>query len=162
MLVELDRGVVPPERILLKDWLDWWIADHIIPNRSQATREPYEGIIRRYLKPNLGNVQLGKITPLQAQSLETQLLADGLAPQTVGMVHNVLSGVFRRAMRLELVGRNPVSLVSAPTFRKHDAEAPPIETVAEILRIAEASSIRYTPASTYWPTRGCAGARRWH
>ena len=107
-------------------------------------------------------MQLGKITPLQAQSLETQLLADGLAPQTVGMVHNVLSGVFRRAMRLELVGRNPVSLVSAPTFRKHDAEAPPIETVAEILRIAEASSIRYTPASTYWPTRGCAGARRWH
>ena len=64
ILVELDRGITPPERILLKDWLDRWMADHIIPNRSQATRERYEGIIRRTLKPKLGELELAKLTPL--------------------------------------------------------------------------------------------------
>ena len=137
ILVELDRGIAPPARILLGDWLDRWMANHINPNRSQATRERYEGVIRRTLKPILGNVDLAKLTPLQVQSLETQLLADGLAPKTVGMVHNVLSGAYRQAMRLELVGRNPVSLVSARTVRKHEAEAPPIEAIAEMLRLAE-------------------------
>ena len=138
ILVELDRGITPPERILLKDWLDRWMADHIIPNRSQATRERYEGIIRRTLKPKLGELELAKLTPLQVQSVETQLLAEGLGPKTVGMVHNVLSGAYRQAMRLELIGRNPVALVSAPTVRKTEAVAPPIEAVTEVLGIAEA------------------------
>ena len=136
LLVDLDRGIQPPERILLKDWLDRWMADHIIPNRRQATRERYEGIIRRYLKPNLGNLELGKVTPLQVQDMETKLLAEGMAPKSVGMVHNVLSGAYRQAMRLELIGRNPVSLVSPPTVHNKEAEAPPVEAVAEMLTFA--------------------------
>ena len=36
----LDRGIdLPAENILLRDWLDRWIADVITPHRRQRTKE---------------------------------------------------------------------------------------------------------------------------
>ena len=67
LLVEFDRGVIPPTPILLRDWLARWMGERIIPNRSGATAERYEGIIRRQIVPHLGHRQLDKITPLQIQ-----------------------------------------------------------------------------------------------
>ena len=46
--------------------------------------------------------------------METKLLADGLSPKSVELAHTVLSGVYRDAMRMELLFRNPVSLAARP------------------------------------------------
>ena len=136
LLAELDRGVKPPERVLLKDWLQTWVTVHVATNRSATTVERYDGIIRRHIVPALGYVELSKLTPLQVQSLENRLLQEGMAPKSVVMVHAVLSGAYRYAMRMEVVSRNPVALVSAPSIRKREIQPPPVEVVAEMLHIA--------------------------
>ena len=137
LLAELERGVKPPERVLLKDWLQTWVTEHVATNRSATTVERYEGIMRRQIVPALGHIELSKLTPFQVQSLENRLLQEGMAPKSVVIVHAVLSGAYRYAMRMEVVSRNPVALVSAPSIRKREIQPPPVEVVAEMLHIAK-------------------------
>ena len=53
------------------------------------------------------------------------------------MVHNVFRGALRHAVRMELISRNPVALVSPPPIPKAEAEAPEIEAVKRLLETGE-------------------------
>ena len=120
ILSEMDRGVTPTKtNYTVGAWLDKWMQDKIIPNLKPKTIDRYEGIIRRHLKPNLGHIKLAKLTPVQVQNLETKLLTGQLNPKGkemdpkgVELVHGVLNGAMKHALKLELISRNPVSLVS--------------------------------------------------
>ena len=71
ILADMDRGIVPPERILLRVWLQRWHTERTISNRwTQATIERYECIIRRHLVPNLGHVPLAELRPAQVREVE--------------------------------------------------------------------------------------------
>ena len=134
----MDRGIVPPERILLRDWLQRWHTERTISNRwTQATIEPYECIIRRHLVPNLGHVPLAELRPAQVREVEANLVADGLSPRTVELVHTVLSGAYRDALQMEMVFRSPVSLVSPPAAKPSEIIPPSVETARALLRLAE-------------------------
>ena len=90
------------------------------------------------------------------------MLERGYAPKTIANVHNVLSGAMKHALRMELVNRNPVSMVSAPSTRKQiKVPPPPIEVVSRLLRIAEDTEHPLFPCIHSLPTPECVGARRW-
>ena len=96
LLTSLDQGIaLPAEKILLRDWLDQWMQEIIAPNRRQRTKERYQGIITRHIKPAIGHVQLTKLAPSHVQALESQLSAQGMAAEGVGLVHRVLSGAMK-------------------------------------------------------------------
>ena len=168
ILTELDRGIAPPqERYKLAQWLDQWMTDVIIPNRRQSTIDRYEGAIRLHIGPHLGNVAIAKLSPRQVQALESKLLQDGMAPRGVQMIHNVLSGALKHALRMELISRNPVAAVSAPAVPKVQTFSPEIHQVLALLATARADEhYRYL-----WPCihliaytgmrRGEALALRW-
>lgn len=142
ILTELDKGIAPPpERYRLAQWLDKWMTDVIIPNRSQKTVDRYEGAIRLHILPHLGNVEIAKLAPRQVQDLEAKLLQGGMAPKGVQMIHNVLSGALKHALRMELVSRNPVSAVSPPSAPKVEAFTPDIAQVQALLTVARADEI---------------------
>ena len=142
ILPELDKGIAPPpQRYKLAQWLDKWMTDVIIPNRRQKTIDRYEGAIRLHLVPHLGNVEITKLAPRQVQALESQLLQGGMAPKGVHMIHNVLSGALKYALRMELVSRNPVAAVSPPTVPKVEAFSPDIAQVLAVLAAARSDEI---------------------
>ena len=125
-----------PKKVLLRDWLDRWMAEVIAPNRRQGTKERYQDIIRRYINPNLGGMELTKIGPSQVQALETRL-AQRLAPKGVNQVHIVLSGALKYALRLEMIHRNLVSLVSPPRLKRREVIPPDITAVRTALALAK-------------------------
>ena len=114
------------------------MRDVISPNKEQKTVDRYEGVIRLHLVPHLGGVEISKLAPRQVQELESRLLRDGMAPKGVQMVHNVLSGAMKHALRMELIYRDPVAAVSPPSAPKSEAPSPDIEQVRALL--AEGSS----------------------
>ena len=126
ILANLDHGIAPPQRrYKLNEWLDLWMNDVIIPNRRQKTLDRYKGIIRLHIVPYLGNVEIAKLTPVQIQSLESTLQQDkGMAPKGVQLVHGVLSGAMKHALKMELVSRNPAAAVSPPTIVKVEVASP--------------------------------------
>ena len=138
LLSSMDRGIdISTDKILFRDWLDRWMRDLIIPQRRQNTRERYQGIIRLHINPALGHVEVAKLSPYQVQAFESSLTVSGMAPEGVGLVHRVMSGAMRYAMRMEIVHRNTVSLVSPPTVAKRETEAPTVQEVRDTLSLAK-------------------------
>ena len=122
ILAELDRGITPTKiQYKVGEWLDKWLQEKIIPNRRQKTIDRYEGIIRLHIKPSLEHVGLVQLSPMHIQGLESKLLDDGMAPKGVQAVHHVLSGAVKHALRMEMIFRDPVALVSPPTVAKTEA-----------------------------------------
>ncbi len=137
LLTSLDKGIaLPAEKILLRDWLDRWMQERIIPHRRQNTKERYQGIIRLHIAPMLGHIELTKLAPAHVQALESQLSRQGMTPKGVSLVHTVLSGAMKHALRMELIYRNPVSLVSPPPEKKRETAPPEITAVRRVLELA--------------------------
>ncbi len=62
------------------------------------------------------------------------------------MVHHLLNASMRHALRMELISRNPVSAVTPPSVRKHEAVTPDIAKVRQLLVTAELEDHRLWPA----------------
>lgn len=137
ILTELDHGITPPKKpYKLAEWLNKWMKDVIIPNRRQKTVDRYQGDIRKHIVPHLGHIDIAKLSPSHIQDLESQLLRNGKKPKGVQMIHNILSGAMKHALRMELVSRNPVTAVTSPSAPKVEAFSPEIAQVKELLSTA--------------------------
>ena len=138
ILAELDRGITPTKvQYKVGEWLDKWLQEKIIPNRRQKTIDRYEGIIRLHIKPSLEHVGLVQLSPMHIQGLESKLLDEGMAPKGVQAVHHVLSGAVKHALRMEMIFRDPVALVSPPTVARTEAYSPEMDDVLALLSLAE-------------------------
>ncbi len=138
ILSELDRGISPTKtRYKLGEWMDKWMEEKIVPTGKQKTIDRYWDDIRLHIKPALGHIELTKLSPTHVQEFETILVKNGKKPKGVQLVHNVLSGAMKHALRLELIARNPVALVSPPTAPKTEAYSPKVEQVRALLTLAE-------------------------
>ena len=135
-LSALDRGMgLPDERILLRDWLDRWMREVVVPRRSQGTKERYRAAIDVHIVPAIGHVPLGRLSPPHIQALESDLLTR-MSSSGVQLVHAVLSGALKHALRMELVNRNPVPLVSPPPSSRRAVTPPDIAAVRAALELA--------------------------
>lgn len=140
ILSELDRGITPAKtRYKLSEWLDKWMEEKIVPKGKQKTIDRYGDDIRLHIKPALGHIELTKLSPVHVQEFETNLVKNGKAATGVQLVHCVLSGAMKHALRLELVSRNVVALVSPPAAPKTEAYVPTMEEVRNLLQLAEES-----------------------
>ncbi len=145
LVAEFDRGQLPPPKIRLDEWLDRWMAEHIVPNRSVGTAERYEGVIRKHIGPALGHRELARLTPMQIQQWENDLLRQGIPAASIGLMHTVLSGAYRYALRMELVPRNPTAAVSPPTIQDTETYTPDVAVVNRLLHTADELDARHAP-----------------
>jgi integrase len=115
-----DKGLPLEARTLtVNDFLDRWLKHaqkHVRPNSHTW----YTDLMKRYVRPTLGNCQLSQIKPLDLEDLYSALLERGLSGRTVRHVHARLATAFRQAMKWEILLRNPASLATAPTIEKRE------------------------------------------
>ena len=117
----------------------FWLDNVIAPKQEQKTFDRYEEASRLHVVPNLGNVEISKLSPRHVQELETKLLRDGMAPKGVQLVHIVLSGAMKHALRMELISRNPVKLVSPPSVPSSEAYSPDMTQVRAVIAAAKST-----------------------
>ena len=138
LLTSLDKGIpIGTQKITFGQWLSRWMAEYVVPKRRQRTIERYEGLIKKHIAPYVAHVELTKLSPSDIEALEAQLLANGMAPKGVEMVHNVISGAYKYALRMEAAWRNPAKSVTPPKITRKEVEPPEIAKVREILKLAE-------------------------
>ena len=138
LLTSLDRGIpVSTQKITFGEWLSKWMAEYVVPNKRQKTIERYEGLIQRHITPDLGRIELTKLTPSEIRALEAKLTALGMAPKGVELVHTVISGAYRYALQEDVAWRNPAKAVTPPKVVRKEVKPPEIARVKEILRLAE-------------------------
>lgn len=132
---------IPDTNATVAQYLTYWLAEEVKPNRRPKTYQGYESVVRTHLVPGLGKK---KIRTLRAQEVrawinrvraECQCCKHGrdaqrrkpeccaagqcckstLTPRMVQFIHAVLRNGLQHAVREELITRNVAKLVQVTT-----------------------------------------------
>jgi integrase len=149
-----------PLRIVLTAWLE--------AQRTQlqpSTWQQYEGTVRRYLLPHLGELPIGEITQRDVTAFFRRLLFSGgvrgkpLALATVQCVGAMTHKVFEDAVRDDLIPANPCDKAVLPRI---DPNAQPrdlrIWTAGQMTAFLEHE--RRRPLWPLWVVAAGTGMRR--
>jgi integrase len=119
LLHTLDTGEhVEPNRITVQAWLSTWL-DTVRAEVSPKTVERYGDIVRGFLIPAIGNLMLNKLTAAHIQAAYNRWAETGrrdgkeggLSPRTRRHIHRILKSALSRAVKQQLVARNPAALI---------------------------------------------------
>lgn len=122
--VKMEKGTqIMPSEYTFAQWLDYWYKDIILPQIEETTAYGYRGMIENYLKPQLGEIRLQKLTARDIQQYYTWLMDEKkLSPNTVIKHHNLLTNTLNAAERQEYITKNPMRAVSPPKKRQREAK----------------------------------------
>lgn len=121
----------------LADYLHGWL-DHAKGRVRARTYQGYEGLIRLYALPALGDLDLDEVSPLHLQSLYASLMNERVPPIGAGTVlnlHLVLTQAFGQAVRWGLLDRSPAAGAQPPRARRPE---PAVVDAALAQKILEA------------------------
>lgn len=113
------------ERSTVADLADRWLKARK-PNIGAKTFSRYQGIVRDYIKPTLGDVQLRKLTPLHVEdalgrwrnvvpTARKSRKAGKLGQRSLHHNFATLNTMLKQAVRWNLIARNPCEAVLAPS-----------------------------------------------
>lgn len=108
-----DNRPLTSSKMLMKDYLAQWM-ENIQYQVRPKTLSDYEGVVRLYLTPNLGKIQLGKLEPDHIEKAWICLLRSGKSASIVQHAHLRLSKALADAVKRHLIAWNPCLTVSPP------------------------------------------------
>ncbi|MEZ5351413.1 MAG: site-specific integrase [Bryobacteraceae bacterium] len=173
LLHELQTGTyIEPNKLTVKDYLLRWLSDYAKVNVAPRTFERYKAIVEQHLVPELGAIQLVKLSPLHVQAAHAKAMNDGgrkdgrqggLSAQTVLHHHRVLSEALKQAVRWQLVPRNVCEAVEPPRPVEREVKALEESATAWLLDAAHGTrlEIPILLAVTTGMRRGEILALRW-
>ncbi|WP_299931796.1 site-specific integrase [uncultured Nocardioides sp.] len=109
-------------KITFKEYAEQWRTAQV----HRPTSEAYvESVLRRHVYPIFGARPIGSVLPSEVQAW-VKLLGTGdraakrkpLAPATVGVIHGVVSGIFRSAIRDRRIMANPCEGTRLPRVER--------------------------------------------
>jgi integrase len=140
------RGPVVTKSPAVAEYLAYWLAEVIKPNREPNTYSQYELASRRYIIPGIGNKRVDRLTVREVQTWLNKLpgicqccaqakdanrrpdkrrccalgrcCGDYPSKRTIKIARDTLRAALTQAWREELVSRNVASMVTLPAARK--------------------------------------------
>jgi integrase len=144
LLRTVDTGEhVDPTKVTTGEWLRLWI-DAVKVEVSPKSHERYAEIVRCYLLPAFGNIQLQRLTPSDIQK-GYNTFDRNPSPRTRRHVHRILKSALARAVEQQALARNPATSLRLPKVPKTEVMALTIEQTKLLL-----GSVAHT--KNYWPT----------
>jgi integrase len=127
-------------KITLNEYLDRWIQTAVRPRVREKTCQDYEGMLRRYVRPNLGEKVLAAMRPLDLQMAYQQMMERGLSARTIRYTHAVLRSAMRQALQWRLLLENPADGVKVRQQPRNEMQALTVEQARTLLKIALTTS----------------------
>ena len=134
---ERDTGsLIEPSRVTLNEYLDDWLESAAKTRVRQRTFDGYVQQLKAYIRPELGDAPLARITPIDVQNAYGALLKRGLSPKTVRHAHSVLRSALNQAVKWRLLPSNPALYVDLPRQQKKEMRALSPEEAQKFLKSA--------------------------
>ena len=100
------------------DWLNFWFENYSKPALRESTKDFYRNLIYNYIIPEIGNIQLDKLTSSDLQQFysklkksgrktRTELFGEGLSDRMVRSCHTTLKSALHKAVDEGLIRSNP-------------------------------------------------------
>lgn len=106
----------------LNEWLDIWLNKYIKHTVKLRTYDRYKYIIEKHINLELGDYELGELTPQRLQDFVLGKLNNGnlktgtgLANNSVIAIVNVLKQALSLAVSLEIIDKEYTSKIKLPT-----------------------------------------------
>ena len=148
LISEIQRGTyLEPNKTTVAQFLDRWLVD-VKARVSPKTHERYEQLCRKNIAPLLGAVLLSKLKPAQISEAYAKALASGrrkrnggLSPRTVHHMHVILKGAMARAVKWEMLVRNPAAAVDPPKVGHAPMNTYDLSQTAELIEAVQGKRI---------------------
>jgi Phage integrase, N-terminal SAM-like domain len=111
------RRSIDPEKTTLAEYLPDWLRSAARGNNGASSFERYEQVMRLQIAPLLGAVTLSEINAADVRYLKQAHLDDGLAPNTVSYVQDVLSTALNQGVSDRLIPENLARLIKRARSR---------------------------------------------
>lgn len=130
-------------RVTFRDYAEQWRA---MQAHRPTSRAHVETMLRRHAYPTFGGRPLVSILPSEIQTWVTRLgTASGkrkaLSPATIGVLHSIVSGVMKAAVRDRRIVANPCEGTKLPQV-EHKRVVPPTTEEVEAIRQAMPEALR--------------------
>jgi integrase len=151
------------DRQPLKVFLNTWLEDTVRPTLRESTYTNYKILIEKHVIPELGPVQLGKLSPQQLQRFLNTKLSEGLSPRTVEYLHTLIRRALRLAVEWGMVERNVALVVSPPRVPRHEVKPFTVAEARQFLAAIKGRRLEavYSVALSLGLRRGEALGLRW-
>ena len=123
-------------KITLNEYLDRWLETAVRPRVREKTYQDYQGMLRRYVRPNLGERVLAGMRPLDLQTVYQQMRERGLSARTVRYTHVILKSAMQQALQWRLLLENPANGVKVPQQPRNEMRALTIDQARTFLKVA--------------------------
>ena len=135
-------------------WMDEWFEAYAKVKVRPSSHQTYKGYIENHIKPNIGDIPIEKLTPLQLQKFYRLLLTEGRIPRiesekqpkglsakTVRNINQVISSAMDMAVRHKLILTNPIEGCELPKVEHREMKTLPAEQLGAFLREAKESGV---------------------
>ncbi len=174
-LAETEKGdFVKSTKLTLEEYSKLWVTEHAEKQLQPRTISAYKQLLEARILPALGHLKMQDIKPLHLQKFYSNLQEDGirqdkragaLSPGTVRKYHALLSSMFEKAVRWQIISFSPTSKVDPPKLKHKEMKYLSPEHATLILQELEKQPIKYKLMITLAIITGCRrgelGALQW-
>ncbi|GCE23280.1 tyrosine-type recombinase/integrase [Dictyobacter kobayashii] len=118
----------------LNDWLKMRRDSLAIKTTTYVS---YSSYMHRNVIPVLGNIPLQQLTGTQIQRLYTALRNDGISPNTIHLIHTILSAALNDAVRWHRIALNPCKHLTAPRAQRTEMKYLTHEQAIQLVEAAK-------------------------
>jgi len=120
LLNQIDNGTLAHPKGTVGEFIEQWLRDYAKPNLSPTTYLGYKNIYSSGIAPALGNMPLKDLRPDHIQEYMRAKLSTGASNTTVRHHLTFLHSVLEKAVKWQLLTRNPVDAINMPKIVKHE------------------------------------------
>lgn len=122
-ITERERGtLLEPDSTTVGELLDHYFQTEVPRTVRPENRAAYEIVIRRHLKPALGNIKVRKLTVEHVERLYADLQAAGYSSSLIKKCHMRLGAALRLAKRWNIVHDNVCDVAKPPKLAYKQSE----------------------------------------
>ena len=142
IIAQYNKGVyIEPSKMVYSEFLIQWLEDK---QRSvqQSTYESYVILVKKHISPLLGHIVLSEMKPLTIQNFYNYLFNEkGLSGSSIQKIHTLIKDSLKKAVKWELIHKNPADAVDRPKSEKHEVEVWNVEEINQFLKFAESDPL---------------------
>lgn len=134
---------VEPDKAVFGDWLNRWLTVYVKPKIRPASYANYKDVARNHIIPALGNIPLQKLTTDMIQEFYNRKSENGrldgkggLSPRIIHLIHQVINGALKQAVRQKLITHNPAEYTTRPSLKYREMQPLAVEEVNRYLEAA--------------------------
>lgn len=126
------------------DWVNFWYETYRKPEIRPSTQRCYDGFIRLYIRPKLGDIPLNKLTTNDLQQLyiwmrtdgrsrDRELNGAGLSENLLQNCHSICRRALQKAVDEGLISRNPAVNAKLPPSHREEMKILTREEMQRVL-----------------------------